>query len=102
MRKIRAAFLALIAVFLLPRLIECSDYARAGITSQVDKTSIYLHAQEYGKPDKPSQPEHTFSDSRQGVLYTVTAVILIVWFGLAFFLYRLDRKITRMERITRR
>ncbi|OHD68954.1 MAG: hypothetical protein A2W19_06945 [Spirochaetes bacterium RBG_16_49_21] len=37
-------------------------------------------------------------ESRSDVLYTVTAVILIVWIGLAFFLYRLDRKITRLEK----
>ena len=31
-------------------------------------------------------------------LYVVLAVVLIIWFGLIFFLYRTDRKLERLER----
>ena len=31
-------------------------------------------------------------------LYVVLAVVLIIWFGLIFFLYRTDRRIDRLER----
>ncbi len=31
-------------------------------------------------------------------LYKVMGVILIVWLGLAFLLFRLDRKIARLEK----
>lgn len=31
-------------------------------------------------------------------LYVVLAVVLIVWMGIIFFLYRTDRKIDRLER----
>ncbi|HET6568964.1 MAG TPA: CcmD family protein [Rhodothermales bacterium] len=31
-------------------------------------------------------------------LYVVLAVVLIIWFGIVFFLFRTDRKIARLER----
>ncbi|QXD14149.1 hypothetical protein GQ464_011855 [Rhodocaloribacter litoris] len=31
-------------------------------------------------------------------LYVVLAVVLIIWFGLLFFLYRTDRKLDALER----
>lgn len=31
-------------------------------------------------------------------LYVVLVVVLIIWFGLIFFLYRTDRKLGRLER----
>ena len=31
-------------------------------------------------------------------LYVVLAVVLIIWIGLIFFVYRTDRKVTRLER----
>lgn len=31
-------------------------------------------------------------------LYVVLAVVLLIWFGLIFFIYRTDRKIDRLER----
>ncbi|MDX1546225.1 MAG: CcmD family protein [Rhodothermales bacterium] len=31
-------------------------------------------------------------------LYVVLAVVLIIWFGLLFFLFRTDRRIARLER----
>lgn len=34
----------------------------------------------------------------QDKLYVVLAVVLIIWFGLAFFLFRTDRKLDRLER----
>lgn len=31
-------------------------------------------------------------------LYVVLAVVLIIWFGLIFFVFRTDRKLDRLER----
>lgn len=31
-------------------------------------------------------------------LYVVLAVVLIIWFGLLFFLFRTDRRLARIER----
>jgi CcmD family protein len=28
---------------------------------------------------------------------TLMAVVMIIWFGLALFLYRLDRKVSKLE-----
>ena len=34
----------------------------------------------------------------QDKLFVVMAVALIIWFGLAFFIFRTDRKLNRLER----
>ena len=31
------------------------------------------------------------------MIIEVTATILIIWFGIALFLYRLDRKVAKLE-----
>jgi len=33
----------------------------------------------------------------QDKLYVVLAVVLIIWFGILFFLFRTDKKITALE-----
>lgn len=35
---------------------------------------------------------------QQDKLYVVLAVVLLIWFGLLFFLYRTDRRLARIER----
>ena len=34
----------------------------------------------------------------QDKLFVVLAVVLIIWFGLVFFIFRTDRKLHRLER----
>ena len=34
----------------------------------------------------------------QDKLYVVLAVVLIIWIGIAFFIWRTDRKLSRLER----
>ncbi len=34
----------------------------------------------------------------QGKIYTVLIVVLIIWAGIALFLFRTDRKLNRLER----
>ncbi len=34
----------------------------------------------------------------QDKLFVVLAVVLIIWFGLVFFVFRTDRKLDRLER----
>ena len=34
----------------------------------------------------------------QDKLFVVLAVVLIIWFGLVFFVFRTDRKLHRLER----
>ncbi len=33
----------------------------------------------------------------QNTLYIVMAIILVIWFGLGFYLFTLDRKIKKIE-----
>jgi CcmD family protein len=33
----------------------------------------------------------------QNTLYVVMAIILVIWFGLGFYLFSLDRKIKKIE-----
>ncbi len=35
---------------------------------------------------------------QQDKLYVVLAVVLIIWFGVLFFLFRTDRRLARLER----
>ncbi len=35
---------------------------------------------------------------QQDKLYVVLAVVLIIWLGIAFYLFRTDRRIDRLER----
>ncbi|MDX1530339.1 MAG: CcmD family protein [Rhodothermales bacterium] len=35
---------------------------------------------------------------QQDKLYVVLAVVLLIWFGLLFFLFRTDRRLARLER----
>ncbi len=39
---------------------------------------------------------------QQDKLYVVLAVVLLIWFGLLFFLFRTDRRIARLERTLNR
>ena len=33
----------------------------------------------------------------QNTLYVIMTVILVIWFGLAFYLFTLDRKVSKLE-----
>lgn len=38
---------------------------------------------------------------KEDKLYTVLAVVLIIWFGMIFFMVRTDRKLDRLEKAER-
>jgi CcmD family protein len=91
MRVIRTAILASALIFSPHWPIGALTplFARPG------GASVCAYAQEYQNQDRQVQNQ---ADDRQTVLYTVAAVILVVWVGLALFLWRLDRKIARLEK----
>ena len=37
-------------------------------------------------------------NGRDGVLYRVMAIVLVIWMGLALYLFRMDRKIVKLEK----
>ncbi|GIV58874.1 MAG: hypothetical protein KatS3mg042_1787 [Rhodothermaceae bacterium] len=56
--------------------------------------SVWAHT------DLPTQPPTALEQVMlaHDKLYVVLAVVLIIWFGLLFFLYRTDRKLDALER----
>jgi hypothetical protein len=48
--------------------------------------------------DQPGQVEMADGMRQSGKIYVVIAVILTILAGLIFYLIRLDRKITRLEK----
>ncbi len=93
MRVIRTAF-----VFALIFFPYCSIEVLPQGVARPGESFVCAHAQEYRNQGRPAQPVQNQEDDRQTVLYTVAAVILVVWVGIALFLWRLDRKITRLEK----
>jgi CcmD family protein len=70
----------------------------AGSCCSIALPSISLYAQEAVKPAGALSPETDRPADTSSVLYQVTGVILIIWLGLAFFLYRIDRRVARLEK----
>ena len=62
-----------------------------------------LNVQAFGQesekqmPDVSENTSEPQTDQGDTTLYLVMAVILIVWFGLALYLFRIDRRISRLE-----
>jgi hypothetical protein len=71
-----------------------------GPCCSVSLPSFFLYAQEAAKPSAGLSPvtETDRSADASSVLYRVAGVILIIWLGLALFLYRIDRRVTKLER----
>ncbi len=54
----------------------------------------------WANPDVPVQTLNWLDQLMlsQDKLFVVLAVVLIIWFGLVFFVFRTDRKLHRLER----
>jgi CcmD family protein len=94
MRVIRTAIFAFALIFFPHGSIEVLTQ---GVTHP-GGPFVCAYAQEYRNQGRPAQPIQKQADDRRTVLYTVAAVILVVWVGIALFLWRLDKKITRLEK----
>jgi CcmD family protein len=57
-----------------------------------------LYAQETHDPGQATTPESGKGPDSSATLYQVMAVVLFIWFGLAFFLFRLDRRVAKLEK----
>jgi CcmD family protein len=69
----------------------------AGTNGSVSILSMnILHAQEIEKPQHAAQEKEQKTE-HASTLYQVMGVVLFIWFGLAVFLFRLDRKVARLE-----
>ncbi len=56
-----------------------------------------LHAQEIQKPDQTVSHDQEKKPEPSKTLYQVMGVVLIIWAGIAFFLFRLDRRVAKLE-----
>ena len=73
--------------------------------SGTDRSSSFLpmdtlYAQEPVTSDQIPRDKEQKSENTT-TLYLVMAVILFIWLGRALFLFRLDRKVARLERQTK-
>ncbi len=87
--------------FILALIIApCSVHP--GVTGKDDTMNrlftAHLCAQELQKPDKSAVQEKEARQDTSTTLYQVMGIVLIIWAGLAFFLFRLDRKVARLEK----
>jgi len=98
MRQIRIAFLFTLIMAMAPVASIFFNLHGTEMTVNTSVSTIRLHAQKYQKPDAPVQSEKAQPADTSTDLYKVMFVILIVWIGLALFLFRLDRKIAGLEK----
>lgn len=54
----------------------------------------------WGATEVPAQPQGDLERVMlsHDKIYVVLAVVLLIWFGIVYFLYRTDRRIRRLER----
>ncbi len=57
----------------------------------------FLMADTLPSEDRVTETADT-SAQDQDMLYTVLAIVLIIWFGISIYLYIIDRKLSRIER----
>jgi CcmD family protein len=57
-----------------------------------------LLAQETDASTRVTTPEMGRPAESSNVLYQVMAVILVIWLGLALYLFLIDRRVTRLEK----
>jgi CcmD family protein len=72
-----------------PEALQLDTTASAG-------TAVYDSVWAGGIPEAPPVGLETVM-LQQDKLYVVLAVVLIIWFGMLFFLYRTDLRLKRLE-----
>jgi len=97
MRRISIAFLFTLILVLVPPSVILLNHASTEAATITGISDMQLHAQTQ-KPDAPVQSEKARPADASADLYKVLCIILVVWIGLALFLFRLDRKISGLEK----
>jgi CcmD family protein len=70
----------------------------AGPFSHAPFVSASLNAQETAKPGADTAPVQDKPADAPGVLWQVMSVTMVIWLGLALFLYRIDRRVAKLEK----
>ncbi|HOT46694.1 MAG TPA: CcmD family protein [Spirochaetota bacterium] len=81
------------AVLLLPAAGAAIPADRAGEPSVTQSAAQVLHGQDMQK----NAPSTEQKQEPSTTLYQVMGVVLFIWIGLAVFLFRLDRRVARLE-----
>ena len=70
------------------------------VTPDTTQTTNTAYDSVWANPDMPVQTVSSLDQLllAQDKLFVVLAVVLIIWFGLVFFVFRTDRKLSRLER----
>ncbi len=77
-------------------------FSTGNIINDINKIGLYNTAtgqeQEVKKEGIVDNITDNQGDDVKNNVYIVMAVIIIIWFGLALYIFRIDRKIIRLER----
>ena len=69
---------------------DVQDAPEEGITTSYDSTWAAI-------PEQPPLGTERFMLA-QDKIYVVLAVVLIIWFGIAYFIFKTDRKLLALEK----
>ncbi len=103
-KAILVIFLVTITAFVLP--ISNEFRSNKGYKTALTRSClsvVYAKNKEAVKADQADQKEikkikGKDESENKGMLTKVMIVVMIIWFGLAFYLFRLDRKISKLEK----
>ena len=72
----------------------------AQVATDTTQTSASAYDSIWTNPNGPAQAANSLDSFMlaHDKLYTVLIVVLLIWFGILFFLFRTDRKLARLER----
>jgi CcmD family protein len=67
------------------------------ICSEIVYSGLYADEKKEKSSGKPETSVKEEGPAESGKLFKVMVVVMVIWLGLAFYLFRLDRKITKLE-----
>ncbi len=92
-RILIAALLALVSISIISAL--CREMPGNPSSGCISTGTVY--AQDVKSPVAQNTADPSPAESSNAI-YIVMSVVLIVWIGLAIFIFYLDRKVTRIEK----
>ncbi len=66
--------------------------------TRISYSELYADEKKEKNPVKSETPVMEEEASESGKLFRVMMVVMVIWLGLAYYLFRLDRKITKLEK----
>ncbi len=89
-------------LFFLTNVLLVISLCTVPFAGQFQSAAAFAQAQTGQQADlKTAQPEKEAPADAGVVLYRVMGVVLVVWIGLAVYLFTIDRKLTRLQKEAR-